>query len=264
MKVQTKSVRNRVVGDARKALKAAAGANQILSKAEAKKLKKDVAAAAETVRAKKGRVTVNDAVDAYASKVSRVLSAVDTRRKGSLSEAEANAIRDPALRSSVREARQKLIDGGPTATGGARPAAAAILAALRDPMGPLEAYHESGDHGVNVTARKVPGQTLTAALAAVTLDPAAPWTHGEHDLQLQPAAGVTATITRFLADAKADLEAERDDMPDVIESFCDAVKAQFGALTDVRLARGKDLGGAYLIGKTADGYVAIAAQRYQD
>lgn len=260
MPVQTRAVRNRAVGDARKAIKEAAGANGVLSKAEAKKLKKDVARAAETVRAKKGRVTVNDAVDAYASKVSRALAAVDTRAKGDLSEAEVRAIRDLALRASVADARMKVAAAEP----GAVSTSAAILAALSGPLGPLEAYHESGDHGVNVTARKVPGRNLTEVLANVTKDPDAPWTHGEHDVELTPAASAAATVSAFNSRVKSDLEGERDDMPDVIESFTDAVKAQFGALTDVRLARGKDLGGQYLIAKTRDGYVAIAAQAYGD
>lgn len=263
MKVSTRSVRNRLVGDARKALKSAAGANKLLSKAEAKALKKDVARAAEEVRRKKGRVNVDEAVDAYASKVTRVLAAVDTRAKGTLSATEARAIRDLALRASVLEARTGLAGGvgGPTTGGGS---SAALLAAMAGPMQPLEAYHESGDHGVNASLRKVPGRTLTEVLAKVTLDPAAPWTHGEHDLELFPASGVTATVNGFAASAKASHEAERDDMPDVIETFVDALKAQFGQLSDVRRARGKDLGGDYLIGKTADGYVALVVQGYSD
>jgi hypothetical protein len=267
MKVQTRAVRNRLIGGARQALKKAAGSNQVLSKTEAKKLPKDLARAAETVRTQKGRVSVNDAVDAYASKVSKVLAAVDTRAKGDLSEAEAKRIRDPELRSSVLDARSKLlggVGGGSGATTGSGITASALASALSGAMVGLDGFCESGDHGVNVSMRKVPGRTLTEVLSKVHLDPAAPWTHGETALKLSPAADVGDTIDAFTSTAKDSLEAERDDMPDVVETFTNAVKAQFGALKDVRLATGGDLGGWYLIGRAKDGYVAVAVQPYSD
>lgn len=264
MKVLTKSVRNQLVGDARKALKNAAGANQLLSTTEAKKLPKDVASAAEAVRAKKGSVSVNDAVDAYASKVTKVLTAVDTRSKGVLSDAEAKRIRDPELRASVLAARARLLQGDGGVTPGAVKTSAALVTAMGSAMSGIDGFCESGDHGVNVTIRKVPGSTLAEVMKKVHLDPAAPWTHAETNLELWSAGTVANAVDTFNATAKEALELERTDMPDVVESFTNGVRAQFGALTDVRLVSGRTLGGTYLIGKSADGYVAVVVQPYHD
>ncbi len=140
----------------------------------------------------------------------------------------------------------------------------ALIGAMNGVMGGLEAFHESGDHGVNVSIRKVPGQTLTQVLSKVHLDPAAPWTNGETKVTLTPASTVAATVAAFASFAKSALEDERTDMPDDIASFTDGLKAQFGKLKDVRLATGGDLGAQYLIGRTSDGYVSIAAQPYRD
>ena len=111
--VRTNAVRNALIGDARKALTEAAGSNQIVSKTEAKKLPADVAKAVAAAREEKTRVTVDDAVDKYASIVSRVLAAVDKRGKGTLSEAEAKRIYDPELRARVLDIRASLAAGGP-------------------------------------------------------------------------------------------------------------------------------------------------------
>jgi hypothetical protein len=262
--VRTSAVRNRLVGDARKKLKEAAGANGVLSKTEAKKLPKDVARAAETVRTTKGRVTLNDAVDAYASKVNQVLTAVDTRGKGVLSAAEANRIRDPALRASVLEVRANLQGGSSGGTTGPGVSTAAFVAALNGALSGMESFCESGDHGVNVTMRKVPGRNLDEVLAKVHLDPAAPWTHGETRVETLAGGSLADTIDAFTSAAKDALEAERDDLPDLVENFVNTVKTQFGALAEVHLAKGRDLGGSYLIGKTSSGYVAVALQRYAD
>lgn len=117
MKVKTNDVRNSLVGEARKAIKDAAGSNGILSKVEAKKLPKEVARAADAVRARDGRVTVDTAVDEFAGKLSKVLAAVDKKGKGVLSKAEAESIYDPDLRASVLAARAKLLGGAAPADG---------------------------------------------------------------------------------------------------------------------------------------------------
>ncbi|MFO0598449.1 MAG: hypothetical protein U0228_24300 [Myxococcaceae bacterium] len=265
MTVRTRSVRNRVVGDARKELKAAAGADGKLSKTEAKKLKPDVARAAEAVRAAGGSVTVSKAVNEYAGRVTRALASVDKSDVGNLSATEVGRIRDASLRTRIKNARAALagdvVPPGPpdTSTG----AAAAVVAAVNDTLPGLDPFHESGDHGVNVSIRKVPGLSLTAVLNKVTLDPAAPWTQGEKHLELLPGTGV-ANIDAFNSLAREAHEAERDDMPDAITAFTDAVTAQFKGLSELRLARGNDLGGVYLIGKAADGYVCVVSQAWHD
>jgi hypothetical protein len=266
--VRTRAVRDRLVGDARSALKDAAGSNQIVSRTEAKKLPKDVARATEVVRAEKGRVTVDDAVDAYASKVSYVLNAVDTRGKGVLSATEAKRIRDPALRSSVLDVRAKLMagdSGGTTGTGGTGvPTTSTLVAGLTTALSGTDAFCESGDHGVNISMRKVPGQDLDEVLTKVHLDPAAPWTNGETHVVLTPAGPTADTIATFTSFARDAMMAEREDIPEVIDAFAVGVKAQFSTLSDIRLASGQDLGAMYLIGKTSDGYVAVAVQPYSD
>lgn len=109
--VKTSDVRNRIIGDARKAFDEAAGSNEIISKTEQKALPKDLKAAVTKARKEHSRVTVDDAVDVYASKVARTLAAVDRTDKGALSETEANNIRDGALRLKVLDVRAALAAG---------------------------------------------------------------------------------------------------------------------------------------------------------
>lgn len=42
------------------------------------------------------------------------------------------------------------------------------------------------------------------------------------------------------------------------------MRSQFGALSSVRVATGADMGGAYLLGKAKDCYVAVVIQNYSD
>jgi hypothetical protein len=111
MAVRTLAVRNRVVGEVRRILEDAAGANQLVSRKEAANLPADIGKAVETVRETRSRVRVDDAVDAYARRVSRALTAVDTRGKGTLSASEAKRIRDPDVRARVVDVRAALLRG---------------------------------------------------------------------------------------------------------------------------------------------------------
>lgn len=259
MKVRTRAVRNRLVGDARKGLGRAAGSNTLVSKSEARLLEKDVARAAEAVRTKKGRVTVKDAVDEYAGRVTRALSAVDTRDKGFLSEPETDRLRDATLRHKVKSARAALAGDG---TSGA-PGAARVVASLRGGMSGLEVFHESGDHGVNASAWGVPGTTLDAVVKNVARDPVWAWTHNESRLELLSKSG-SAAVADFNAFARTAFENERDDASDVVAGFTDAVEQQFEGLTSVRVAAGRDLGSRILLGKASDGFVAVAVYPYSD
>jgi hypothetical protein len=270
--VRTRTVRNRLVGDGRKKLKDAAGTNEIVSKTEARKLPKDLARAVDTARAKSSRVTVNEAVDAYARRVSNVLNAVDSRGKGVLSAAEAKRIRDPVLRErvlDVRAALQRGDDGDVSGTGGAGGSAgtgggaAALMTALNGVVGGFAPWHESGDHGVNGSFWKVPGRTLEEVLINATEDPAAPWTHGEQNVVLTALTGDEA-IARFTLDTKEALENERDDLPEEVQGVIDGLTTHLGQLRNVHLATGSDFGGSYLVGKAGRSWVAFVMQPYSD
>jgi hypothetical protein len=106
--VKTETVRRQLIGDGRKALKDAAGSNGVISKAEQKKLPKDMQQAVKGARKPGAPVKVDDAVDAYASTVSEALKAVDKRAKGTLSNAEASRVAEPALRARVLDTRTQL------------------------------------------------------------------------------------------------------------------------------------------------------------
>ena len=131
-------------------------------------------------------------------------------------------------------------------------------------MAGTEGFCESGDHGVNVSGRVVPGKTLQEVLGKVHLDPAAPWTSSETSVELSDEGTAAEKIEAFTSFAKEAMEAERDDIPETIQQFVDGVKKKFGELSEVHLAVGKDLGAEYLIGKAADGWVAVAVQPYSD
>jgi hypothetical protein len=210
-------------------------------------------------------------VDAYAQKVSRVLAAVDARGKGNLTEAEANRIMDPALRSRVLDVRTALMSGGDTGTvtdpstpAGTRPTTARVLLDVGGAVNALAAFWDSGDNGVNVTVGKLAGsRTMAQALQAVTQDAATPWTHAEASFTVGDPRGAEA-INAFCSDAQSTLEDWNPDAHADVQAFVDAAKATFGRLSDVRIASGQDLGGSYLVGKTKDGFVALVCQKYTD
>lgn len=269
MQIKTSAVRSRLIGEARKSLKKAAGGNQVISKSEAKKLPRDLQAAVDKVRVDKPQVRVDDAVDVYASKVSRVLSTVDQWGKGVLSEAEVQSIKDPALRRKVLDTRAALLAGtagvlAPRGGTGRLGTTAQIVSALSGPVAGLGTWWESGDNGVNVSVSVLKGKrTLQQALEKVVKDPAAPWTWSETNLNLEPAKGAKA-IEAFQGEAESTLEAFKDDGPTEVQDFVDAVAASFAPLSLVRFASGGDLGGHYLLGKASDGYVAVVVQGYRD
>ncbi|MCK6550794.1 hypothetical protein L6R52_33460 [Myxococcota bacterium] len=257
MSVKTRTVGTRIIGDARRAFEEAAGSNQIISKREAEKLPKDLSAAVSTVRRTKTRVSVDDAVDAYARKVSYVLSTVDSSSRGTLSQAEAKKIRDPALRQRVLDVRAELAASGGSGAGGAGGAGstADAIAQLAGPIGAFDVYHESGDHGVDVRATALAGaRSLTAAMAAL---PGA---------ALQPQRGADA-IAAWIAHAQQALEAAADregQDPAEIPPALDQLQAALGALTNARLATDAASGAAYLLGKARDGYVSVMVQDYSE
>lgn len=99
--MKTGTIQTKLLGSARKELKQAAGRDNIISKADEKALPKDLQKVIAQARKTDSRVTVNEAVDAYAAFVSKALSAVDKANKGDVSKTEAKAISDRALRSKV-------------------------------------------------------------------------------------------------------------------------------------------------------------------
>lgn len=268
MATRTQTVRNRVIGDARKALEQAAGNNTVLSKNEAKTLPADLQKVVGAARKTKARVEVDDAVNVYAKKVSTTLAAVDVRGKGNLTDAEAKKIRDPALRARVLDVRAALL-GGPGGSTAAVPTSAALANALQGPVASVAAWWDSGDNGVNVSVVTV-GRAATwdAALAKITQDPGVPWTHAETRATLEDISNdVTepqAAVAAFVEEARSTLESFRDDEPDAVAGFVAGVTAALAGLAEVRLATGRDLGGQYLIGKTANGYVGVTVQAYSD
>jgi hypothetical protein len=211
-------------------------------------------------------VTVDAVVDAYASQVSKTLSAVDKTGKGFLSEAEAAKIFDPALRKKALDVRAELA-GTTGGTGGStqKPTSAKVLQDLSGAIGGLGQWHESGDNGVDTAVAALTGQkSLSNAMAAVL--GGSGFSNAETQLVLGTATG-SAAIEAFLADARGTLEAwalDHEIESDPIAGFEDAVRTQFGALSSVRVATGADMGGAYLLGKAKDCYVAVVIQNYSD
>jgi hypothetical protein len=264
MAVKTTSVKSRMIGDAREAVEDAAGSNRILSKTEAKKLPEELGKAVAKAREESARVTVDAVVDAYASQVSKTLSAVDKTGKGFLSDAEAAKIFDPALRKKALDVRAELA-GAPSGGSTQKPTSAKVLQDLSGAVAGLGQWHESGDNGVDTAVTALTGQkSLSNALAAVL--PGAGFSNGETQLVLGTPTG-SAAIEAFLADARGTLEAwalDHEIETDPIAGFEDAVRSQFGALSSVRVATGADMGGAYLLGKAKDCYVAVVIQNYSD
>ncbi|MBI4821871.1 MAG: hypothetical protein HY791_36775 [Deltaproteobacteria bacterium] len=268
MAVRTRTVASRIIGEARASLEDAAGSNQIISKREAKKLPSDLAAAVDKAREESSRVTVEDAVDVYASQVSRTLAAVDKRGKGTLSEAEANRIYDPSLRKKALDVRAEMLAGGaapvtPPSSGSSRPTSAEIVAAIG--ADPMPVWHESGDNGVNTNTVVLTGMTsLAKVMAGVTQHDGTPWTEYETKLELTTLRGAAA-IESFLGKAKAAFEGyEIEGSMGDIAPFLATVEANFSKLSSVRLLEGGDFGGSYLVGRAKDCYVSLTLQPYSD
>jgi hypothetical protein len=99
--MKTGTIQTKLLGSARKELKQAAGKDNVISKADEKALPKDLQKVIAQARKTDSRVTVSEAVDAYAAYVSKALNAVDKANKGDVSKTEAKAISDLALRSKV-------------------------------------------------------------------------------------------------------------------------------------------------------------------
>lgn len=147
--VKTEKVRTALIGAAGTALTEAAGAPhangaRVISKAEQERLPADLQRAVDYARKDKRIVTVDDAVASYARHVGQVLGAVDKKGKGTLSEKEAKALTDPALRSRVLDVRTRLMaqsggatTGGTTTGGAATTAGPVHAAALRDAVADL-------------------------------------------------------------------------------------------------------------------------------
>lgn len=108
--MKTTTLQRQLIGEARKALSSAAGADAALTKTEAKRLPKELQKAVEAARTSGKAVKVKDAVDAYAALVSTALKTVDKGTKGDLTASEAKKIADLALRSKVLE----VIESGST------------------------------------------------------------------------------------------------------------------------------------------------------
>jgi hypothetical protein len=130
-RVRTEKVRDTLIGQARTKLKEAAGPSgpALISRKEENKLPEDLKRAVDFARKKKPRVTVEDAVASYAKHVSQVLGAVDKKGRGILSEKEAKAITDTALRSRVLDVRAELLGRAEGSSGGPGPVNAGKLAA---------------------------------------------------------------------------------------------------------------------------------------
>lgn len=99
--MKTGTIQSKLLGAARKELKQAAGRDNVISKTEQKALPKDLQKVLTAARKTDARITVTDAVDAYANYVSKALTKVDKANKGDVSKTEAKAISDLALRSRV-------------------------------------------------------------------------------------------------------------------------------------------------------------------
>jgi hypothetical protein len=254
MAIRTETVANRIIGDARQQLGAAAGANEIIARSEAKKLPRDLARAVADAREADATVTVDDAVDAYASHVTKVLALVDKTSKGNLSEAEATKILDPALRKKVLAARAELAGGVSTSPPGAggKPTAAAVVSGLTAALNAVASWHDSGDNGVESSASALAGaKNLTQAMAAIgggTLG--APTGKAALDAFLSSAAEAMLQFT--------DGEGQAD-----VDAFAAGVRAQFAPLTSVRAATAAD-GSDVLLGKAKDTYVAVRVLPYSD
>ena len=111
--MKTQSLQRQLIGEARKALTTAAGADAAITKTEAKRLPKELQKAVESARSADKAVKVKDAVDAYAALVSSALTKVDKGTKGDLTLSEAKKISDLALRSKVLEVIESGASTGP-------------------------------------------------------------------------------------------------------------------------------------------------------
>jgi len=144
------------------------------------------------------------------------------------------------------------------------PTAADIQGALASAVLAISPYWDSGDNGVNVTVSALPNaHSLGKALIDAPQNPDTPWTSAETKLILSTLKGADA-VTTFAAEAKDTMDNFSADFGAETSAFAAALSASFAGLTDVRSATGEDLGGLYLLGKTADAYVLVTVQRYSD
>ena len=111
--MKTGTIQKQLLGTARKELTKAAGNGGVISKTEQKALPKDLQKVLTAARKTDSRITVADAVDAYANYVSKALSSVDKANKGDVSKTEAKAISDLALRSKVLDIVDSTAPTGP-------------------------------------------------------------------------------------------------------------------------------------------------------
>ena len=131
-------------------------------------------------------------------------------------------------------------------------------------MQAVSPYWDSGDNGVNVTVSALPGaHSLGKALLDLPHNPDTPWTAAETKLTLSNLKGADA-VAAFAAEAKDAMDNFSSDFAAETTGFAQALTASFAGLSDVRSATGQDLGGRYLLGKTADSYVVVIVQPYSD
>jgi hypothetical protein len=129
-RIQTEAVRDKLIGDARKAFKKVAGDDGKVSKADAEALAPDHKRAVDFARKEHRIVTVERAVESYAHHVTEVLDAVDRKGKGQLSLKETAKITDAELRARIDDIRGKRT----APTGGAGSVNAAQLTAKIEDM----------------------------------------------------------------------------------------------------------------------------------
>lgn len=192
--------------------------------------------------------------------------------KHALSEGE--RVQGPNKKISLTEARKlanDLVDDffvlrgkAPPSAGSTLPASSAVVGALTGSINALGTFWESGDNGVNVTVSALPGaHSLAEALAAAVQNPDTPWTHAESPLLLSTISGQDA-VAAFASESKDALNNFDSTKGEEIDAFAAALPAAFAGISDIRSATGKDLGGLYLVGKTADNYVLVTVQPYAD
>jgi hypothetical protein len=144
----------------------------------------------------------------------------------------------------------------------AAPSSQEVFDALAAPIATLGEWWESGDNGVNVSAAAFAGaETIEAAFASAPAH--VPWTVNERNLEMLDArdADAIAQFNQFAQDA---LNGFMEDARPEVPAFMRSVAEIFGPLSEVRLGYGHDLGGAYLFGKTSDGYTMLNVQPYRD
>lgn len=187
---------------------------------------------------------------------------------------EGERVQGPNKKISLAEARKMATDlvddfyvlrgKGPAPAPVSLPTTADIQDALAVAVQAVSPYWDSGDNGVNVTVSALPGaHSLGKALLDLPHNPDTPWTAAETKLTLSNLKGADA-VAAFAAEAKDAMDNFSSDFAAETTGFAQALTASFAGLSDVRSATGQDLGGRYLLGKTADSYVVVIVQPYSD